>query len=337
MRCLSLARYFDPRSVKIKFICKELPHNLIPVIEKEFPVVRVKSNFNSEAFIDDDYSTWNCSDDREEAETILQELEPMGENLIVLDHYGIGEEAESFIREETKLLVFDDVFRKHNCDYLLDQNYGSSIKDYSSSKIGQGFFGNQYAVIDKKFINVKNALSESSQAPEALVYFGGVDKTNELPKVVAALNKLEPFGFKTKIIIRENADNYQEIKGLVDGNPEIELIPPSSDFPNILMKMKFMIGASGSTNWERCFLGVPGVIVSIADNQVSIAKRFSESKAVEYLGDGNTTTAKDWENVLSAIKNKTIDLSTMAKKATEIIDGLGGQRIVEELMKGVGH
>lgn len=54
--------------------------------------------------------------------------------LIVLDDYSIGFEEELKIRESSyRLIVIDDLMRKHSCDVLIDGNILRTPEDYAAS------------------------------------------------------------------------------------------------------------------------------------------------------------------------------------------------------------
>ena len=45
-----------------------------------------------------------------------------------------------------------------------------------------------------------------------------------------------------------------------------------------------MLGAGGSTTWERCFLGLPAIVTAIAENQVQICEDCAKEGLIFYLG-----------------------------------------------------
>jgi spore coat polysaccharide biosynthesis predicted glycosyltransferase SpsG len=53
------------------------------------------------------------------------------------------------------------------------------------------------------------------------------------------------------------------------------------------------VGAGGGTSWERCCLGLPTVMLVLADNQAAIAQSLASSGAAELVhrGDASALTA----------------------------------------------
>ena len=48
----------------------------------------------------------------------------------------------------------------------------------------------------------------------------------------------------------------------------------------LMSQSDFAIGASGSSAWERCVLGVPSISYVVADNQINIANKLQKIGAL---------------------------------------------------------
>lgn len=99
-----------------------------------------------------------------------------------------------------------------------------------------------------------------------------------------------------------------------------------SNIAQLMTKCDLVIGAAGSTTWERCSLGVPSIQIVIADNQKVIAER------MEKAGAALTCLASDLDTGLPtalAKINQDQNLYKMANAAAEITDGAGTSRVVE--------
>ena len=78
--------------------------------------------------------------------------------LIVLDDYSIGFEEELKIRESSyRLIVIDDLMRKHSCDVLIDGNILRTPEDYAASAetVGKMCCGPEYSLVERKFIRAR--------------------------------------------------------------------------------------------------------------------------------------------------------------------------------------
>jgi len=89
------------------------------------------------------------------------------------------------------------------------------------------------------------------------------------------------------------------------------------------------IGAGGATTWERMCLGLPTLVVSIADNQKPAAEALFDAGLIYYAGHFSDIKL---EKLTEAIKlfgvgaDKLVELSLYNKL---LVDGLGTSRLVE--------
>ena len=98
------------------------------------------------------------------------------------------------------------------------------------------------------------------------------------------------------------------------------------------------IGAGGATSWERCCLGLPTIVVSIAENQRSACIALSENDLIDYLGhvgDVSAEMIREW--VISMTKNPEV-LCEMSAKNMVLVDGKGENKVVDLLAQdGLGN
>jgi len=89
------------------------------------------------------------------------------------------------------------------------------------------------------------------------------------------------------------------------------------------------IGAGGSTTWERCSLGVPSILVSLAKNQAYIADAINKVEAAYVINDLDAVSL----SIRKFIKKvHLVDiLQEYSKKCALIADGQGVGRVVSEL------
>ena len=106
-----------------------------------------------------------------------------------------------------------------------------------------------------------------------------------------------------------------------------------TDMAALMACADLSIGGGGSTAWERCCLGLPTLMLTIADNQLSIAKALDNAKAAVYVGD---VRDDGWKPLLvdkmklAADENWRKDISATA---AAICDGNGAARTADAINK----
>jgi UDP-2,4-diacetamido-2,4,6-trideoxy-beta-L-altropyranose hydrolase len=327
-RCLNLARELKSDGLEVIFLSKTHEQHILNVLEGEFEVISIESKMSEENFKDDDYTTWNCESSLEEFQRVQKIVEERNITHLIVDHYSIDQEFDKRVMSElnVKYMVIDDLGRRHHCDILLDQNYGTLESKYSESVIGKLCVGPMYSLLNKNISKLRETRVQNQNLRNVLVFFGVSDKTNEVVKVISALER-SPSEKKFHFIVADIHPDYKEIISRIEKLPNVSHTGLVKDFPSLLSEYDLMFGASGATNWERSCLGIPSCVITIADNQRFVAKSLSEEGYMFYIGDGNNTTDEDWIKVLNKIENDSNELIEYGQNSKKLVDGLGVEKL----------
>ncbi|MEZ0391617.1 MAG: GNAT family N-acetyltransferase, partial [Pseudobdellovibrionaceae bacterium] len=80
---------------------------------------------------------------------------------------------------------------------------------------------------------------------------------------------------------------------------EILISPP--DWDHLMAEADLYFGSGGTVTWERLYLGLPGVVVSVAENQRKIAEDLAKAGLQIYLGSTDSVSYQDCLIKLEAI------------------------------------
>jgi UDP-2,4-diacetamido-2,4,6-trideoxy-beta-L-altropyranose hydrolase len=212
---------------------------------------------------------------RRDAEDLLRD--PQNCDLLVIDHYGLEAKDEmpyrSFAR---KILVIDDLAnRPHDCDILLDQTYERHSKDYQHlvPEHCRCLTGGQYILLREEFIALREEAlkkrEKTSGINTILVSMGGTDSGQD---TLRALKMIKESGFKgkTDIVLGFLSKHMQAIGHFMHDWSYSYTLFVNANMPQRILEADLAIGAAGSSVWERCCLGLPSVLLCIADNQKDI-------------------------------------------------------------------
>jgi len=134
MRCLTLADALREQDAECQFVCREHEGHLMGYIRSRghdthaLPRTRPSSSFESDLA----HASWLGVDWQTDAAQTRQALGNAALDWLIVDHYALDRPWESALRSSCKrIMVIDDLAdRQHDCDLLLDQNYGSSAERY---------------------------------------------------------------------------------------------------------------------------------------------------------------------------------------------------------------
>ena len=74
------------------------------------------------------------------------------------------------------------------------------------------------------------------------------------------------------VVIGSSNPNLQQIQKACEQLPSATLHRQTLRMAELISKCDLAIGAAGTTAWERCCLGLPSIIITIADNQIAVAE-----------------------------------------------------------------
>jgi spore coat polysaccharide biosynthesis predicted glycosyltransferase SpsG len=109
-----------------------------------------------------------------------------------------------------------------------------------------------------------------------------------------------------------------------------EVLVGVSDMARLMADSDLAVGAAGATSWERCCLGLPTIMLVLADNQRQVAQGLEQGQAartIERLQDIGSCLPKLLRHL---IEHPSV-MQLMSQSATRIVDGKGVSTVVHLL------
>lgn len=318
MRCMTLAqRLAKEKGADVLFVMRDLDGNLINLVEeRKFSVAvlpKAEKNENLKG-----YAEWLTVTQERDAKETIGIISKETVDLLIVDSYAIDSTWESIVRPYVKeIMVIDDLAnRKHDCDVLLDQNFyrnKDSRYDGIVPKDCKLFLGPQYAILREEFYEARKHLkNRDGSINNILVFFGGVDFTNETKKTLEAIVKLEREDITVNVIVGRGNPHKEEIKEICDKFSYMHYYCQVSNIAEFMNEADLAIGAGGTTTWERCFLGLPSIVIAVAQNQVAGCNDCFDSKLIYYLGEASRVTLLDIYGAIAYFLNEKALLSMIS-------------------------
>lgn len=350
MRCLTLADALKAKGAECRFICREHPGNLIDFIRSKgyntdaLPL-REPAEANSSAKVtaasarEPAHAHWlgaSPQQDVVECARILDELQP---DWLIVDHYALDARWEATLKPYyRKLMVIDDLAdRPHQCDLLLDQTFGRNPADYEPWVPGACILlcGSQYALLRPEFAALRPYSLQRRKDPSLknlLITMGGVDKDNATGQVLQALRSSElPANCRITVVMGATAPWLAEVRQLAQQMPWSTTVRVGvSDMAQLMAASDLAIGAAGATSWERCCLGLPAVMVVLAENQRQVAQGLEQAGAVKVM-QSPQLILECLPVLLAPLISSSVQRTAMSQTAALIADGSGVTTVIQHL------
>jgi UDP-2,4-diacetamido-2,4,6-trideoxy-beta-L-altropyranose hydrolase len=256
-------------------------------------------------------------------------------DLLVVDHYKRDSAFEMSCRSSAnKILVLDDTTgRNHDCDILVDA--AASGGEFYTGHVpahARVLAGPAYALMRRSFVaHRKTALARRDGRPvkKILVSCGATDPENATVAVLDALDDIVD-DIVVTVVLSSRAPHLKAVRERLRGR--MRLLTDVPDMASLMAGADLAIGASGSTAYERAVVGLPSILVTIADNQRGIARQMTEAGAAL---DGGILDRKLPSRLRALVESLLSDAGLrrrLAQAASALVDGRGALRIAVAML-----
>ena len=170
------------------------------------------------------------------------------------------------------------------------------------------------------------------QIKTIMLTFGGDDSKNMTPKILKFLIENYQEAAKKVMIGRGfNNQNIEEIERLKDYRTELVFYPDAERMEHVMAESDIAISAGGQTLYELAGVGVPAIVIAVAENQLNNIHGWQKIGCIEYAG------WYDDKDLFGHIGDILKDLNYKKRKAfsdrcRKIVDGQGAKRVVEGII-----
>jgi len=255
---------------------------------------------------------------------------------LVIDGYHFDAAYQKRIKEAGyKILWIDDYGHADHyyADLVLNQNIYADESFYIHREpYTQLLLGTRYVLLRREFNSWQGWQRKIPDiARNVLVTMGGADQDNVTLKVIQALKQIEIPDLEAIIVVGPSNPNLAILEREISDLTNLQLIKNASNMPELMVWADLAVSAGGSTCWEMAFMGLPNIIMIIADNQRAVAEELHKQSIASNMGWGKKNLLADLgQHIKSMILSKE-HRQEFSIKAKQIIDGLGSQRVCGEM------
>ena len=308
MRCLTLADVLKQRGARIRFVSRHMPEHLRDMLAAGGHEFILLKSSPGEVIPDSlAHAHWLGTSQHADAQDTVQALSDQTWDWLVVDHYSLDGRWESELRQTAKsILVIDDLAdRVHDCDVLVDQNF---YKDTDTRYTGllphhaRQLLGPRFALLRPEFREARESLRErDGPVRRILIFFGGLDTTNETIKAIKSVLALSRPDIEVDVVVGRSNSRLNQISRLCATAHNFHFHCQVANMAELMASADLAIGGGGATTWERCYLGLPTIVLVTADNQRRMSHDLAETGTIVNLGDADSVSVEILLDVLSKL------------------------------------
>ena len=255
---------------------------------------------------------------------------------VVVDGYVFGADYQAGLHNPgLRVLVVDDHGRadRYIADIVLNQNPQAREDQYINRKPStQLLLGLEYALLRREFTNWRQWKRDTPAiARNVLVVMGGTDPENVTQHVLDSLAR--ELDFEIQVVAGGSNPHLAELRESVSkSGAKVRLVENTGNMAELMAWADIAVSAAGTTAWEMCFMGLPALLVVLADNQEPIARALDDAGAALRIGQAATLRAKDIRGQLCRISASHEIMQKMSTRGRALIDGRGAERVVAPML-----
>lgn len=271
---------------------------------------------------------------------------------LVVDHYGLDAAWERALRTSSgnrtdaatpaaapdvrHLLAIDDLAdRPHDCDALLDQNLttgGAARYDGLLPAHCERLVGPRYALLQPPYAPLHQSCKpRRGPIRRLLIFFGGADRHGLTLRALQAALALNHDDLTIDVVIGMSSPDNDQVRALAAPHKNVTVYCGLPSLAPFMAEADLAIGAGGATSWERLCLGLPSIVVTVADNQQEVTQLLANKNLIDWIGNPQDATTSALAAALQA-RLATGNEPGWFPDYDQLIDGCGVERVCAVLM-----
>jgi spore coat polysaccharide biosynthesis protein SpsF len=277
----------------------------------------------------------------EEALRVLERARSVSAAAIAIDGYAFRADYHRTLARSFPLLAIDDLAEEPQiADVMLNQNLDFDRTRYGSLRARQRLLaGAPYVLLRRELRELAASPAgspDSSRTPRLAVCFGGSDPRNlTWPVTEALLNAVPSAELDAIAGPGIGSERRAALLAHAEAAPRLHVHVDPPEIGVILGAASALITAAGVTAWEALFLGVPSILVTVADNQRVVAESVTARGAALDAGRAGADTPRRAAELALTLLRRPEDRAKLSAAGRSLIDGRGVWRAMDALLDAI--
>ncbi len=318
MRCLALAQAWQDAGGNAIFAMADAPLAVKERLRNEgFEVARLGVLVGSAA-------------DAEETAQLAQKHDA---SWVVVDGYEFGAEYQASLKRRGRNVLFIDDnghAGRYSADLVLNQNVYADEVLYRNRELSTKLLiGPQFAMLRREFAAWRNWKRETPAiVRKVLVTMGGSDPHNITERVLHVI--LAKRELEATVVVGGSNPHLHELRELIERHRgTVHMVENATNMPELIASADVAVAAAGTTSLEMCFLGLPALLIVLADNQRAAAEELGRRGIAIHLGGDATPglLAEHLASLLASAERR----QAMSEMGRKLVDDRGAERVAAKL------
>lgn len=286
-------------------------------------------------------------------EEVLSRMSSQRKDIAILvDSYYVTEKYLAVLKKRMTTIYMDDIYAfSYPVDMLINYNiYGEEMgyeKDaaFADTKLLLGanyvplreeFSAGAGYVQSRKELSLGVANVTPAEEGGILITTGGSDSFNLAGQLLMEAMKYDALKEKEYHVVSGSLNPHiGELQALAKKYENIHIHCNVTNMAELMEESEVALSAGGSTLYELCAMGVPVIAFSFAENQERLVQTFVKRGIAQYGGNYRTDGNKMIQNTIAGLQKLCGDEALKTeyrRKALQLVDGRGAERIAEALL-----
>jgi UDP-2,4-diacetamido-2,4,6-trideoxy-beta-L-altropyranose hydrolase len=258
---------------------------------------------------------------------------------VVFDHYGLSARDHRAMGQGRPVLVIDDLAdRPLGADLALDSGPARRAEDYAGlvPEDCRLLLGPNFAPVRPEFAALRETALAWRGEPvqRILVAMGLTDVGGVTARVVERLRpRIGEAGLD--IVLGSAAPSLAGLTKVARRDKRLTVHVDTPHMARLTAEADIAVGAAGSSTWERCTLGLPTLMVVLAENQRAAAKALAERGAALAIDLSAGDFDAQFDRALMRLLLDADLRRRLAAAGAEVCDGQGAQRAATAFLQRI--
>lgn len=306
-RCLSLCQAFEEKGGECLFVVKG-GDEVKQILDKSLKLLDWVNNINE------------------------FEMELNNCDVVVVDSYLAKLKHYQLVCEKVKYKLFIDDFLRldYPCGTVLNGSIYAKELNYHQQNNVMYLLGTEYIPLRKAFWDVEEKVIKD-KIEKILISFGGDDSKNMTPKVIKLLEENFP-ELEKLVVVGAGFVNKEDIYTFASNRVKVYENLTAEEMKTLMLEVDLAVSAGGQTTYELARVGLPSILIAVADNQLMNCTGWEKVDFGKYAGWWKDR--KTFENLIYFMKElQEVEIrQKMSNIGRLLVDGQGARRVANGII-----